>query len=552
MHTFYGTFTKQSFHVVGPSFENDRVQLAGTARIDNKTRPEVDDLAYLANRYTEEGITFFESLLGDFAFVLYDKQKQSLFCVKDQLGIRPLFYSQVEETLYFASSIPLLRQQLPFKPSVNQEYVKTQLTHVSLPVEETFFKEITRLKPAHFLQIDANGKVQLNRYWDLTPVDLSSYGSEEQLFKILKETMEEAIRCRLPQNGNTGAQLSGGLDSSAISVVISRIQPREKLFTYSFVLSDKTRPLSHSGIDEQKTQQAVMAFAGLLPENHRPIDSFYYRDVLHELAVRDQVMGGLADSDCIWQDTIFKRAAADGVTTLFSGFPGDECISQPGGNYMYDALENRDFQKVYSLNDKKLIRTLRSFNSYYWRKLLKRSGGKLRQAQKSRNLLRKEIPVRYQSQNETPSFRQKMKDRIARTHTCLRTESEGLYAAQYGITTVYPLADLRLVRLVYSLPEAMFKPRGYNRRIFRDLCKDLLPEQVRTQPKFSGATTLAFADIWTNNKKQEYDRLLTLDDPLNYYISQRQMEKQSAGEELKINRLWTRLYEIDYFLKKYL
>ena len=97
-----------------------------------------------------------------------------------------------------------------------------------------------------------------------------------------------------------------------------------------------------------------------------------------------------------------------------------------------------------------------------------------------------------------------MKSQMCRPHTCHRTESEGAYANQYGIETVYPLADIRLLRLVYSLPVRLFRPKPYSRALFRNLCLGILPDKVRLQPKFSGAMTLAFAKYW---KKTQADEL---------------------------------------------
>ena len=102
-----------------------------------------------------------------------------------------------------------------------------------------------------------------------------------------------------------------------------------------------------------------------------------------------------------------------------------------------------------------------------------------------------------------PSYKQWMKNQMCRPHACLRAESEGAYANQYGIETVYPLADIRLLQMVYSLPIRLFRPKPYTRALFRNLCIGILPDKVRLQPKFSGAMTLAFAEYWKAKQADE-------------------------------------------------
>jgi asparagine synthase (glutamine-hydrolysing) len=544
---FKGSYHNGRLTFDGPYFESNTCIIVGQTRLDNPqaTNSQSGQHHYLADLYNKFGATFFESLLGDFAFALFDKKTKELYLVKDQLGIRPLFYAEENGQLHFASSIPLLKNMLQKPCTLNVEYVKTQLTNYPPAVESTTFNEITRLKPAHFLKVQPKGNTSLQRYWDLTPIDLSAYTDHDQLIEELRETFVEAVKCRLPENAAAGAQLSGGLDSSAIAVLISRCFPKEDFFTYSFALSEEYRKISHSGIDEQGTQNQVIDYARLLRENHRQITSFYYKDIQHQLDIQEQVMGGLADSNCIWQDSLFKKAQEDNVKVLFSGFPGDECVSASGGGFFIDDLRSFNIIKSLKYLNNNPLKLLKRYASFYYRDWFKLHKQKLYKSMQQRNLLRKNLRKKDDRFSEKPRFKLDMKNKITRTHTCLRTESEGLYAAQYGITTVYPLADLRLIQLVYSLPVEMFAPKPYNRAVFRNICKGILPEKVRLQNKFNGAMTLAFADIWQAESMKAYERSFTIDDPLHLYVS-----KQEILQTNKDDKLFVRLYEIDYFTKK--
>ena len=155
------------------------------------------------------------------------------------------------------------------------------------------------------------------------------------VFDELRRLFNKAVETRLAGVNIAATQLSGGLDSSAITVLASRIMPKENLHTFSFVLNEKTRAYSERGIDEQVTQNSILAYANLHVENHHLSDGFYYRDTFACYDKSDEIMGGFANSDSIWQDSMYKQAAEFGVELIFSGFPGDEGISNSGYRYIF-------------------------------------------------------------------------------------------------------------------------------------------------------------------------------------------------------------------------
>ncbi len=90
----------------------------------------------------------------------------------------------------------------------------------------------------------------------------------------------------------------------------------------------------------------------------------------------------------------------------------------------------------------------------------------------------------------------------------------------------YPLADIRLLSWVYSLPSEMFAPVPYTRALFRNVCKGILPEDVRTQAKFNGASTLAFAHYWLDQKTKAFQKI-PMQDPYGM-VNLKKMEEFEA------------------------
>jgi asparagine synthase (glutamine-hydrolysing) len=465
----------------------------------------------------------FRDLVGDFSYALLHEEK--LLLAKDHLGIRPLFYYQDEEKFIAATSIPLIKPYVNL--DLNKEYIARELQNTPQAVEDTFYANIHRFPPAHYGYFDPiTKKLTLHRYWEMEKISMEAYPTEEARYAELTRRWEEAVLCRAGDRGNLGCQLSGGLDSSAIAAVLAKHINVKNIHTYSFVLTEKTRAYSERGIDEQDTQKLVRTHSGLLEENHHTISDFHFENLQAELNRTEQVMGSYTNSNGIWQDTLFMNAASHGVEVMFSGFPGDECVSAPATRYYYNY-----FGEGKTLNY--LLQNPLKHSLDLARYLRNRRRGSTQASFAKINAERNYLNPHYKAIKPIPSFpffttySAEMKSQITRPHTCLRTESEGTYARTHGIETVYPMADIRLITFVYSLPTEMFKPEPYTRRIFRELCKGLLPEEVRTQNKNNGALTLAFAEYWHRTKKDAF-RSISLKDPLNM-IQLEKLEEQGVN-----------------------
>lgn len=526
---------------------NDLVETLGLSQ-------DIDDLEVVLAAYRKWGVSMLDHLLGDFSFVVYDFKRQLFFLAKDQLGIRPLFYIVFEGNLIFSTQIDLIKRLLPIKPELNLAYFAKELKNYPQQVEDTCFKSIQRLKPAHYIALTPNSEIKETRYWDLNPITLPKLKNPEEYLDLVRSCFIKSVESRTRGRKVVGCQLSGGMDSSAIAVILSRVFPKKHLHTYSFVLDELTATYSDSGIDEKGTQEEVIQYAELIRKNHHHVTGFHYRDVVEELETRNQVMGGLANSDAFWQDSLFKDAAENqGVEVMFSGFPGDEGVSCTGSNYYYEYIYAKDLFGLANYLIKFRLSALRGIYRYYQFKKLGTTNPnyfKIQQLRSTLNpALEKEFNLKDSSFKFKSSFKEWFKSQITRQHTCLRTESEGSYANRHGIDTVYPLADLRLIELVYSLPVEFFAPKPYSRALFRNICKGILPEKVRLQPKFNGAKTLAFVDYWIKTKHEQLQNY-RIKNSLNLFISEEEYaKKQHESEFMRIRRL-NILKEIDYLLEK--
>ena len=493
----------------------------------------------------------FDILIGDFSFIIWDSKNQQIFCIKDQIGVRPLFYFQSKEGIILSSTIAAIRAYLGLDHlNINEKYLAKELKNYPVEVGETFFNEIHRLKPAHYFSASAKDlSFTEKRYWHFTEMDTRSFKTPQAVYDELRRLFYQAVESRLKGVSIAATQLSGGMDSSAITVIASRLMPKENLHTFSFVLNEKTRAFSERGVDEQATQNSILEYAQLHQENHHLSDGFYYKDTFECYDKSDQIMGGVANSDAVWQDSMFKQAAEQGVELMFSGFPGDEGISNPGGRYFFEYFHQMDFAWMF----KQLTTQPYVFAKQVYRYLSARfSKVTLKgydEIQKNRNLLSPDSPfyteLKDSSFSFNSSFRQELIDKTFRAHSCLRTESEGLYASQYGIVSAYPMADLRFVQFALSLPMEYFNPKEFSRPLFRKICEGILPDDVRLQKKRNGAMTLAFAEFW---KKEQ------LKDCANWSIRNSlglfDMNKVFPADAFDLINRKVERYKIDYMVEK--
>jgi len=176
------------------------------------------DTEVILHSYRKWGADCVNRLRGMFSFALWDEARQELFIARDRFGIKPLYYTTVSDTFYFASEVKAL---LPFVPiETNLEGFKDYLAFQFCLAGKTLFKDVYELLPGHRLTVK-NGAFSIDRYWEVfyeldfqhTPLYF-----EQRLQELLTESVSFHLRADVP----IGTYLSGGLDSSAVASLASQ------------------------------------------------------------------------------------------------------------------------------------------------------------------------------------------------------------------------------------------------------------------------------------------------------------------------------------------
>ncbi len=174
------------------------------------------DTEVILHAYRKWGEACVQKLRGMFAFAIWDEAHQRLFCARDRMGIKPFYYTQVGDVLYFASEVKALA---PFLKSIETDLdgFKDYLTFQFCLQGKTLFRDVRELLPGHTL-IAQKGCLETKRYWEVyydLDWDHASRYFEEKLESLLAESVELHLRSDVP----LGAYVSGGLDSSIIATM---------------------------------------------------------------------------------------------------------------------------------------------------------------------------------------------------------------------------------------------------------------------------------------------------------------------------------------------
>jgi asparagine synthase (glutamine-hydrolysing) len=282
------------------------------------------DAVLIATAYQHWGLNFLAHLLGAFAFVLWDASERKLICARDQMGMRPLYYSRIGHQLVIASEIKQILAIPGFPIAFNETTVGLQLVGFSAQEDATFFEDIAQVPRGHGVIFSEQGE-KFIRYWQIDPQRRIQYRDKQEYVEHFRETFIDSVRCCLCSNEVTGVSLSGGLDSSAVTSVAAWLHQQGEeipwpLHTFSWVFDEL------ASADEREYSRAVNQAYGLTVHETLGDDWWCFKEDPGYLPHTDEPVSGYYQQ--LTTGTLSK-ANDLGVEVLFTGHPGDNLV---GGN----------------------------------------------------------------------------------------------------------------------------------------------------------------------------------------------------------------------------
>ncbi|WP_338496839.1 asparagine synthase (glutamine-hydrolyzing) [Pseudomonas sp. WP18] len=274
------------------------------------------DTEVLLYAFREWGERCVDRLIGMFAFAIWDRLEQRLFCARDRIGIKPFYYHFDGQKLGFASEIKALFADGSLKAESNSDGLQDYLTFQFCLNEKTLFKGVQKLEPGYHLSAWYEGsqlKIKTSQYWDLQ-YNIDERHDERYFVDNLAALIEDSVRMHLRSDVPLGAHLSGGLDSSAVVCLASRMLGGEQLKTFTGAFHEGPQ------FDETGHAKAVSAFAGT-DYNEVYIPGSELADLLPKLMhFMDEPLAGPG----LIPQYYVSRLAGEQVKVVLGGQGGDE------------------------------------------------------------------------------------------------------------------------------------------------------------------------------------------------------------------------------------
>jgi asparagine synthase (glutamine-hydrolysing) len=263
-----------------------------------------------------------QDLDGMFSFAIWDEKLQTLFCARDRFGEKPFHYFKNDNEFVFASEIKQF-WELGIDKKINQEklltYAKTGALENSNQITETFYQSIEKLDAAHYLMINANKKISIQKYWDIHTHVKPFEGTIEQAAELFLQLFTNSIRLRLRSDVAVGSSLSGGLDSSSIVMLIDALKGNEiNQNTFSARFKNFSK-------DEGEHIEAVVKACKNVNVHYTWPDKDYFEESFEKVTYHQDEPFGSAS--IVAQYSVMELAKKNNVTVLLDGQGADEYLA---------------------------------------------------------------------------------------------------------------------------------------------------------------------------------------------------------------------------------
>jgi asparagine synthase (glutamine-hydrolysing) len=422
-------------------------RLAREVRLAALTPGSATDAELVLAAYEAWGEGCPAQLLGEFAFVLWDGTRGRLLAARDATGTRTIFYSWDGRTLLLASEPGQLLAHPRVGREPDEDAIGNMLRNRFTDLTGTFHRDVRRLPPAHLLTLD-QGRLQVQRYWDVNPLVEVRHPRDEDYADEFRGLFETAVARRLQSSRPVGCLFSGGLDSSAVISGASRVAPAAGVRLKGYAMVFEEAP-----VDDRVFIEAVQRMHGVEVEVCRPPRHGPLRDLEEVISCLDSP---LVDAHYPMLAGLFGAAQRDGCRLLLTGLRGDDAFG--GLGYLADLAAR--------LRLRTLTRELRA-----WSEVVGDSLPHLAWRFSARPALRGRGRFRSRAQREAHEL-------ALGSFTVLTTEMMELYAGRFGLVPSHPFWDRDLVEFMLAIPPELKTWGGETKRLLRRSLRGVVPDVV--------------------------------------------------------------------------
>ena len=515
------------------------------------------DTEVILHMYFEFGNDFINDLNGMFAFIIYDKRKNLLLIAKDHFGIKPLYWYQDENKTVFGSEIKALLEHPDITAEPDYKNLNEYLTFQFILGEGTLFKNIFKVQPGHYMTLNlSSGKLDRVKYWE-PDFKIDRFHTEEyfifKLYEILNQTISQQLRSDVP----LGSYLSGGIDSSLVTILAaSKYGGEFKSFTGAFEEGPEFNELEYAR-EASKTANATLY--EIIPKEQEFID------LLPKLIWHlDEPVAGPG----VFPQYIVSKLASEHVKVVLGGQGGDEIF---GGyaRYLVAYLEQAIKGAIFETNEEKehivslhsVLPNLPFLRSYipmikgFWKSdvfdsMDLRYYRLINRMDSSKSFLTREFLAEYREEEmfelysdvfnhpDTLSYFNKM------THFDMLSSLPGLLQVEdrvsmsVSIESRVPLLDRRIVDLISHMPAGMKFKGGEMKYLLKSTIKGIMPKKIMNRKEKMGFPVPLH--LWAKNKAKDFilDTLTSKNAVERNIINTKHVEDLISSEQPFGRGLW--------------
>lgn len=575
-------YEESGLSITADAIIDNREELFEIFKVSKELQSKTTDselIIYAYEKWQEDSPKY---LIGDFAFALWDEKKQQLFCARDQVGKRTLYYYNADNTFAFSTTInPLFALS---NKNLNERWLTDFLAVDGIlhgvETEETAYEDIFQLPPACAITISNKG-IFKNHYWKpLENIKELKLKTQEEYCEAFRKVFFEAVNCRIRSAGGVAVMLSGGLDSSSIACVAAKelALKNEKLKAFSSVpIKEYKNHLQKCFLpDESDYIETISdAYENILINYCESEDKNSYKDIdefIHILEQPYKIFKNL-----FWYNNFAEKAAEEGCKVLLNGQSGNSTISYGD----FTAYAKTLFEKGKFITLKREIEALskrvkmprreigkiilKAVTPYKIRKVIdskitNRNYDKFSGVMIQRELLKKwkveerfdkdgynQLTEKYYNFHEDHKF---MVDEKAFSHI---SAMETKISLANKITIRDPSRDKRVIEFCLSVPAEQFVYNGCERLLIRRAMKGIIPDKIRMNIGKRGIQSADWLQrlkpCWQSIRRELEQLTESKDELVNKYIDLEKVkdelkktdEQLQAANEEALTKLFTAL-----------
>ncbi|PUE67013.1 asparagine synthase (glutamine-hydrolyzing) [Arcobacter lacus] len=452
-------------------------ELIHVEHLECKTKSDSEVLIRLYQKY---GFDFLNKLNGMFSFCIYDMKKDLYFCARDRYGKKPFFYYFKDNKFIFSSSVKSILNLLDYKPNLNKVALSKYMQYFVSFGEDSFYQDIFKLEASTYMIYEPNKahELQKKKYYKINTY--KAIKDEKQALNDIEELLFKSVEYRLNSDVEVASLLSGGIDSSLISALYTKISGK-KINTFSI------------GYDEYKNYcelDYAQITASHINSNHHPVEINQKEYINYFEQTLDMLEEPHGDSAAIPLNILTKQIHKAGIKTVLSGEGSDEIFL--GYDNYAKFLKYYEFEKSLSneqnlfLND--IIGALQNNTkeSEYLRRIVKKqnlynSFGEIYTDIQRKRLFKKVPSYKSETAKQDPVDWMSYIDLKIWLGESLLSKVDRISMGN-SLEVRTPFLDVNLVNYMFSV-ESEIKVGDTNKYLLKKIASKYIPETIINRTK---------------------------------------------------------------------